>query len=115
MASITVQRCILLRADDARHAALDDPGLFASDLGQGLAQILLMIQRNRRDERQRGAFNDVGRIQPPAQPDLKQGVIRGCPGKGQQRGTGRDLEIGDVLAAIRALAFLQNLGQRGLR
>jgi hypothetical protein len=32
-----------LRPDHARHAALQDPGLFARNLGQRLAQILLMV------------------------------------------------------------------------
>ena len=47
-----LHRRVLLRADDAGHAALDDAGLFAGDLGQRLAKILLVVDRDRRDDRQ---------------------------------------------------------------
>jgi hypothetical protein len=44
-ASITARPAgIGLRADDHRHAALDDPGLFAGNLGHRVAQILLMVE-----------------------------------------------------------------------
>ena len=46
------KRLVMLGADDAGHAALDDPGLFAGDFGHRFAKELLMIQIDRGDDRQ---------------------------------------------------------------
>ncbi len=102
---------ILLGADDNGHTAFDDAGLFARNRGQGVAKELLMVDRNRRDDRHGGCVDHVGRVQTPAQPDLEQRVIRRRARKGQQTRDGRDLEIGDVFATVLNVTFVQNFGQ----
>ena len=106
-----VKRLVRLRPYHTWHAALQDPGLLKGNLAQRVAQILLVIDRHRRDHRQRRAVDHIGRVQPPAQPDLQQGVIRRAAGKGQKRGAGRDLEIGDVRALVGAIARVQHRTQ----
>ena len=110
-----LHRRVGLRSDHAGHPALQDAGLFARDLGQRVAQELFVIVRHGRDDRQRRARDHVGRIEPPAKPDLEQRVIRRHPRHRQQRGAGGDLEIGDVVATIGGIAFVQNRAQIGFR
>ena len=62
------QRLGRLGGDDAGHAAFQDAGLFAGDLGQRLAQILGVVDRDGGDDRQPRGADHVGRVQPPAQP-----------------------------------------------
>ena len=61
----------LLR-NDARRAALQDAGLLGRDLGQGLAQILLMVDADRGDDGQCRLFHHIGGVQPPAKSYLQQ-------------------------------------------
>ena len=42
-------------ADDAGHAGLEDAGLLAGDLGQRLAEVLLVVERDRGDDRRAAA------------------------------------------------------------
>ena len=106
-----LKRRILLRTDDAGYATLEDTRLFKSDLFQRFAKELLVVDGNRGNHAKRGLFNDIGRIETPAKTDFEQGIIRLRPGKGQKRGTGRDLEIGDRAIAIGPVAFIKNLCQ----
>ena len=53
--------------------------------------------------------DDVGGVEAAAEPDLQQQRIRGLAREGEEGGGGRDLEEGDGLAAVRALAFLEQL------
>ena len=78
----------------------DDPGLFGGDPGQRIAEELLVVHVDGRDDSQRRAVDDVGRIQPAAKADLEQGVIGGRLGEGQKGGRGGDLEIGDRVGTV---------------
>ena len=46
-------------------------------------EILLVVDRYRRDHGQLRAVHHVGRVQPPAKPDLQQGIVRRRPGEGE--------------------------------
>ena len=46
-ASITARAVGLLAADDAADAVLEDAGLLGGDLGQGLAEVLLVVDGDR--------------------------------------------------------------------
>lgn len=65
------QRLGRLPPDDGRHPRLQDAGLLAGDLGEGLAKILLVVDRDRGDDRQARAIQNIGRIEPAAEPDLE--------------------------------------------
>jgi hypothetical protein len=104
---------VRLGSDDTGDTGLQDAGLLEGDLGQGLAQILLMVDRDRGDHRQRRAVDHVGGVQAAAEADLQQGVIRLGAGEGHIGGDGGDFEKGDRLVAVDPLAFLQQRGQRG--
>lgn len=64
-----VEHFVLLRDRHARHARLHDPGLFARDLCERVAQDLRVLELDRRDRRNLGR-DHVGRVQAPAQPNL---------------------------------------------
>ena len=102
-----------LRADDTRNKTLKDARLFARDFGKGFAKVLLMVDRHRGDDGKGRFFHDICRIQPPAKPDLQQGVIRRGARKRKEGGAGRDLEKRDLVGAVGLHAFVQKRGQRG--
>ena len=103
---------VFLWADDAGHTAFDDAGLFACNRAQRIAKVLLVVDRDRGDYGHQGTVNHIGRVQTPAKADLKQGVIRRCTGKRQQRCRRRNFKIGDIAAVIGRIAFIQNSRQR---
>ena len=61
-------------ADDGGDAGLEDAGLFPGDLFQRLAQVLRVVARHVR-HRRRQRVQDVGAVQPPAQPHLHDGEV----------------------------------------
>ena len=105
-----LHRLVRLRTDHHGHAAFDDAGLLACDLGQRVAEELFMVDGNRRNHRNLGR-DDIGGVQTPAKADLQQGVIRRGARKRQQPRHGGDLEIGDALVAIGAVALIKHLRQ----
>ena len=104
-----------MRADDHGHAALDDTSFFQGDFAQSLAQILLMVDRHGRDDRQRRVIHHIGRIQPPTQAHFQQGVIGRGAGKGQQSGTGGDFKKRDLTRAVLLHAFVQKVREGGFQ
>ena len=71
-----------------------------------------MIERDRRDDVEHGALNDVGRIEPSAEADFQQQHVGRVLGEGEKRRRGGDLELGDVVAAVRRLRACQHIDQR---
>ena len=66
-----------LRFRDAahdRHARLDDPGLFAGDRGERVAELLRVVEADAGDDRHDGQA-DVGRIEPAAESDFQHGRV----------------------------------------
>ena len=101
----------LLWPHDYWHAPFDDPGLFTRDFGQRIAQILLMVDGYRGDNRQRRVIHHVGGVQPPTKPDLQQDIIGLHPGKGQKCRRRGNLKKRDVVRPIGLHAFIQQGGQ----
>jgi hypothetical protein len=76
-----LERVVLLAADDHGDAALDDARLLGGDLGERVAEELLMVHVDRRDDREARGVDDVGRVEPPAEPDLQQCHVGGVSAK----------------------------------
>ena len=70
------QRLARLRCHDRRHARLENARLLRRDLAHGIAEMLDMVERNRRDHRGQRVIDDIGGIEPPAHSDLEQHHIR---------------------------------------
>ena len=66
------QRLARLRRHDRRHLRLEDAGLLGRDLADGIAEMLGMIERDRRDHGGERAVDDIGGVEPSAQPDFEQ-------------------------------------------
>ena len=60
-----------------------------------------------RDRGDRRAADDVGRVEPAAEPGLEQHDVGRGAGEGEKGRRGRDLEKGDRRARVDALAFLE--------
>ena len=65
-----------LRGADHGAAGLDDAGLLGGDLGQGVAQHLGVVQADGGDGADR-RVDDVGGVEPPAQPGLQHLEVHG--------------------------------------
>ena len=91
-----------LAGDDGGDAALEDAGLLAGDGGKGVAELVLVIERDGRDDAERRARDDVGGVEPASETDLQDQRVGWMLGEGQEGGSGRDLEIGDVVAGVGA-------------
>ena len=102
---------VRLRADHDGDAAFDDASLFKGDLGHGVAEKLLMIQRDGGDDRQAGRHH-IGGVQTSAETHLEQGPVGRGAGKGQKGGAGGDFEKRDAVRAVGLHAFIQQGGQR---
>jgi hypothetical protein len=57
------------------------PGLLGGDLGERVAEELLMVHVDRRDDREARAVDHVGRVEPPAEADLQQRHVGGVSAK----------------------------------
>ena len=79
------------RADDHPLARLEDSGLFPRDRLQGIAEIILVIQRHPGHCRDLGG-NRIGRIQPSAEADFQDRHLHGSAGKHAQAQQGHLLE-----------------------
>ncbi len=100
-----------LRRHDRRHPRLENAGLLPRDLAYGIAEVLGVVERDRRDHAGQRVLDHIGRVQPSAQPDLEQEHIRRVARKKHEPGGGRDLEHGDGRAGIGALAFGQRFAE----
>ena len=98
------ERVLVLRADDAGHAALEDAGLLRGDAGEVVAEEILVVVADRRDHRGERRVDDVGGVEAAAEPDLEQRDIGGMLGEEEEGDRRGDLEEGDRLAAIGARA-----------
>ena len=107
-----LKRLIPLRADNAGDALFQNARLFERDLAQRVAEILLMVDRNGRDHRQRGFRDDVRRIDTTAEANLQQCVIRLHPRESQKRRRRGDLEERDLVAFVHLFAFFEQSRQR---
>jgi len=90
----------LLCADDDRAARLDNARLFRRNQLDTIAEIGLMVERHRHDQRDGRVGNDVGRVETTAEAHLDDCRIGRLLGKQDEGDRGKDFEDGDRLAAI---------------
>jgi hypothetical protein len=108
------QRFVGLAGDDGRYAGLQDAGLFAGDGNKRGAELVLMVERDGRDDRERRPRDHVGGIEAAAEAHLQDRCIGRSLGEGQQGRGRRDLEEGDGVAGIGTLRARQHVGKLGL-
>ena len=73
-----------------------------------------MVDRDRRDDRERRVREHVGRVEPAAEAGLEQSHVGGRPREAEQGGRRGHLEEGDRLIAVNPLAFTEQFGERVL-
>ena len=98
------ERFGLLKAKDGRHAALQDSGLLASDLGDTIAEKFGVIHRHRRDERGSWMRNHIRRVDTASETDFEQQIIRRMTIEEHESGGGCHFEKGDRRAIIHLFA-----------
>ena len=103
-----------LAGDDGGDAALEDAGLLAGNGGEGVAELVLVIERDGRDDAERRARDDVGGVELAAETDLQDQRVGWMLGEGQEGGSGRDLEIGDVVAGVGGPGAREHVDELGL-
>ena len=99
---------------DKRHATFDDPCFFRGDLGDGVTQELRMIKRDGGNHCEGGFFDDVGGVKTPAETDFEQRIVGRRARHGKEASDSCDLEIGDRVAIVGIVAFVQNLSEMRL-
>ena len=77
----------------------------------GVAEILLVVERDGRDDAEARRVNDVGGVEAAAEADFEQGEIGRRLGEGEKGGRRGDLEEGDLLAAIGLFAAFEKSDQ----
>lgn len=89
----------------------DDAGLLRGDLGEGLPQIIGVIQADRGDHRDRGV-DDVGGVPAAAHPDLDDGDVDRCVCERGEGHRGQHLELAHRRAAGRFGLGVDHLNER---
>ena len=77
---------------DQRHAPPRNGGFLRGDLGQGVAEEMLVVDPDAGDPADDGDDDDVGRVEPAAEPDLEHHRVGGRIGEGEHGRRGVDLE-----------------------
>ena len=101
------ERIARLRGDDGRRLPLENAGFFRRDLLDRVAEKIGVIDRNARDDGGERMIDHIGRVQPAAEADFEQQHVGRMTREQHHADRRGDLEHGDGLAAIDALAFLQ--------
>src|SRR6185503_21335018 len=101
-----------LRRDDGGAALLQDAGLGGRDLGERIAEELHVIERDRHYDGGQRRRDHVGGVELAAEAGLQQQNVGLHARKREEGGDRGDLEKGDGVAAVGALAFLDQLDQR---
>ena len=100
-------RFIGLIADDDGGIFLDDACFFARNGGQRVAQILLVIIINGRDDAHLGLRDHIGGIQPAAQSYFKKQIIGRLTREGEESSNRGDLEKSDGFTIIGGFTLFQ--------
>ena len=66
------ERLARLAGDDRRHVALENAGLLGGDLFERVAEKFAVIERQPRDDAGERALDDIGGVEPAAEPDFEQ-------------------------------------------
>ena len=84
-------------SDHERHAWLGDSGFFESDVGERVAKVPFVIERDRGDRGDRRSQH-VGGVEPPAEADFHDGDVDGRAPEDLKRDRGRHFEEGRLHA-----------------
>ena len=101
---------IFLGPGDHRDVGLDDPGFFQRDGGQRIAEPLLVVEVDAREDADGGGYH-VGGIEPPAEAGLQHHHLRAALLKPGEREGGGDLEKGRCVIPL--LDERADLGEPG--
>ena len=102
------------RETTAVTPALQDAGLLAGDGGERGAELVLVVERDGRDDGERRPRDDVGGVEAAAEAHLQDQRIGRMLGEGLKGGRRRDLEEGDGIAGVGALRAREHIDQLGL-
>ena len=83
------------KPSDDRRARLDDAGLFRGDQLDPVAEIGLVVQRDRHDQADGGFLDHIGGVEPAAKAHLDNGRVGRLFGKQQEHDRRQDFEHGD--------------------
>ena len=97
-----------VKLGDQRNAGAWRSPLSRRDVGQAVAEKLLMIEREVGDAGDQRMLDDIGRIESAAEPDFQNAGVGGGSGECEHGGGGRDLEE----ARLDALAGIEHLGKQ---
>ena len=100
-----------LGGDRILGVPLDDAGLLRGDLGDGVAEVVGVVDADRRDDRD-GCVDDVGGVPPAAEADLDDGDVDRRVGERGERHGGDDLELAHPRAACRLGLRVDELDER---
>ena len=92
----------IARGQQGGTSPAEDPGLLPGDRRERRAELLGVVQADRRDNRQ-GRRRDVGRIEPSSQSDLEEREVEPAPGECDEGGGRERFEIGhrDLRGVVR--------------
>ena len=93
---------------------LQNAGFLGGDLLDRLAEKVAVIERHPGDDARQRAFDDIGGVEPAAEPDFEQQYVCGVAREQQKRRGGLDLEHRDRRVAVLALAFGERRGKLGI-
>ena len=99
-----------LRGHNHRPLRLHNAGFFCRDAGHLRAEEVLVVKADRGDASEQ-RVDEIGRIQPPTQPDFEQQIISLMRGKGAECGGRGNLKKRNILAIICRFAERQIMGQ----
>ena len=108
------QRLARLAGDDRRHAALDDAGLFGGDFFERVAEKFAVVERQPGDDARQRPVDDIGGVEPAAEPDFEQQHVGRIAREQQKRRGGLDLEDRDRRVAVFGLAFGERRAEFGI-
>ncbi len=100
-----------LAGDHRRHRGFEDAGLLGGDFLDRVAQKFAVIERQPRDDARQRPLDDIGGVEPAAQPDFKQQNIGGMAREQQKPRGGLDLEHGNRRIAVFGLTFGERRGK----
>jgi len=86
----------MLGQGDQRAVGAQDAGFFTRDLGDGRAQVFLVVERDVGDDGEDG-LDDVGGVETPAQADFEDGDIDLALGEVEEGERGEGLEVAGVV------------------
>ena len=91
------------RETTAGTPALRMPAFSPAMAASVAPELVLVVERDGRDDREGRPRDDVGGVEAAAEAHLQDHRVGGMLGEGQEGGGGRDLEEGDGVAGIGAL------------